>query len=163
MMTENLINTEEKNEILKKYEFIVNSYSEYMSLINRDYVYEAVNNSYCKAYGRKREDIVGKHICEIWEKDICESRIKPYLDKCFRGESARIETSFEFTKGVRKYFQVNYFPYTAKNGEITHAVVVTEDITQRKIAENALLRSEQNLREIVEQKEKYLKRIEEDL
>ena len=39
-------------EIEGKYKYIVNAYGELMTLINRDYVYELVNDSLCRAFGR---------------------------------------------------------------------------------------------------------------
>lgn len=53
-------------ESAKKYEFIVNASREFMALINKNFVYEAINESYCWAHGKKREDIVGKSVANLW-------------------------------------------------------------------------------------------------
>lgn len=38
------------SEIEKKYGFVVNAYGEFMTLINRNYKYELVNDSWCKTF-----------------------------------------------------------------------------------------------------------------
>ena len=48
----------EIREIEEKYEFIVNAHGEMMTLINRDYVYELVNDSWCRKYGERRDLIL---------------------------------------------------------------------------------------------------------
>ena len=60
---------ESPKDMLKKFEFIVNTSNEFMTLINRDYIYEAANLAYCKAHNRKHEEIVGKTVAEIWGKE----------------------------------------------------------------------------------------------
>ena len=52
-------------EMWWKYAAMTNTSSEFMSMVNKEYVYEAVNNSYCVAQGMKREDIIGKTVAEI--------------------------------------------------------------------------------------------------
>ncbi|MCK4992065.1 MAG: SpoIIE family protein phosphatase, partial [Bacteroidales bacterium] len=73
------------------------------------------------------------------------------------------EDSFVIAGGKRRYYEVTYFPYRTRGKEVTHAVGVTNDITARKEAELALKNSEQQLRELNEQKDQYLSIIDSDL
>jgi PAS domain-containing protein len=57
---------EDLREIQERYSFIVNAYGEMMTLINRSYVYELVNDSWCRTFGKSREDFIGKTVSEIW-------------------------------------------------------------------------------------------------
>jgi len=137
------------DEMRRRYEFIANNSKEFMTLINKDYIYEAANDSYCFAYGKKQENIVGKSVVEIWGKDVFNTTIKEFLDKCFTGEEANYEEWFSFSALGKRYFDVRYYPYYNKDAVVTHAVVVTHDITQRKIAEDELKKHQNHLEEMV--------------
>jgi PAS domain S-box-containing protein len=147
----------------EKYEFIVNAHGEFMSLINSKYRYEAVNDAYCIAHSKTREDFIGKSVADLWGQDVFENTIKESLDKCFQGAIVKNETSFIFAKLQYKYYDVNYYPYKNKKGEVTHVVVVTRDITEKKLAEIELIKSEQKLRESNDIKDEYLMVINSDL
>jgi len=123
----------EKSNLLKKFEFIVNTSKEFMTLISREYKYEAANKSYCDAHNRSHEDIIGKTIAEIWgkEKSII---IKGYIEECFTGREVHYESWFEFPALGLRCFEVYCYPYV-ENGVTTHMVVISRDITERKVME----------------------------
>jgi len=56
----------DQGETQERYEFIVNAHGEMMTLINRDYVYELVNDSWCRTFGKPREAFIGKTVAGIW-------------------------------------------------------------------------------------------------
>lgn len=151
------------NEIEKRYEFIVNAYGELLTLINKDYEYELVNDSYCRSFSKSREDFIGKKISEVWGSKRFEEEIKTKIDLCFTGKIFSEEDSFVVSDGERRFYAVTYYPYKEENGDITHVAVVTNDITDRKIAEIALKESEEKLRKLNDEKDRYLKVINSDL
>jgi len=69
----------------RKYEFIANTSGDFMTLINRDYEYEVVNEAYCLAHRRKREEIIGKTVADVWGGEKFKEVIKERLDRCFKG------------------------------------------------------------------------------
>jgi PAS domain S-box-containing protein len=150
-------------EIQERYEFIVNAYGELMTLINRDYVYELVNDSWCRTFGRSREDFIGKSVAQIWGSSKFKTEIKGKIDQCLKGKVFKEEDSFIIADGERRYYEVTYFPYRNSEKEITHVVGVTSDITERKMAEIALRKSRQELSELNVQKDQYLSIINSDL
>jgi PAS domain S-box-containing protein len=125
-------------ESLRRYEFIANASNEFMTLINRQYVYEAANAAYCAAHGVPREDILGKSVAEVWGRDTFTDVIKGYLDHCFAGNNVHYERWFEFGSRGRRYIAVNYYPYRGESGDVSHAVVVSHDLTERKQDEDAI-------------------------
>ncbi len=125
-------------EMWKRYEFIVNTAKESMTFVNRDYIYEAVNQSYCEAQNKKRKDIIGKTVPEVWGKDRFKENIQKYFDECFAGNEVHHEAWFNFPSSGRGCYNVSYYPYSDGRGAVTHAVVVTYDITKLKLAEEAL-------------------------
>ncbi|MFC1668935.1 diguanylate cyclase [Spirochaetota bacterium] len=118
------------NDMLKKFEFIVNTSNEFMTLINRDYEYEAANLAYCNAHNRKQKDIVGKTVAEIWGDEKSEI-IKGYIQECFAGRQVHYESWFEFPALGLRCFEVYCYPYIEK-GVTTNMVVISRDITARK-------------------------------
>lgn len=125
-------------EMWRRYEFIVNTSKEFMTLISRDYRYEAANTSYCRAQNKPREDIVGKAVFELWGTGRYQEEIKATLDGCFAGNETHFQGWMTFSELGNRYMDVTYYPYYSPAGEVTHAVVVSRDITDRKHAEEAL-------------------------
>lgn len=135
-------------EIRKKYEFIVNTTKEFMTLVNRDYVYEAVNRSYCEAQNKRQEEITCRTVAEIWGTRKFNETIKKHFDECFKGNEVHHEAWFEFSGSGWGCFEISYYPYYDIEGNVTHAVVVTHDITKRKRAEEALRFSEEKFSKV---------------
>lgn len=127
----------------RKFEFIANTSIEFMSLINKDYIYETVNQAFgCTFKNLQPEEIVGKSVKQIWGEEQFNTIIKKYLDECFKGKVVHCEEWFEFVDFGRRYFEVTYTPYKNEFEEITHAVVITRDSTNKKNMEDQLVRSE---------------------
>lgn len=133
-------------EKYQSYAFIVDTSRDFMTLINRNYVYEAANEAYCQAHQKNREDIVGKSVAEVWGAEVYEAEIKEHLDTCFGGQEAQYQSWFEFATLGQRYFDVIYYPYYGADGVVTHAVVVSRDNTHYKEVETQLTRSEQRYR-----------------
>ena len=109
------------------YEYIVNISKDFITLINRDYVYEIVNDAYCTEMGRSREEIINRGVAEIWGKEKFEKSLKRYLNQCFEGQEVHYIDTFKFGP-FEKYMHVSYYPYR-ENDEITHVAVFSHDIT----------------------------------
>lgn len=129
-----------RTEISRRYEFIVNTSKELMSLVNRNYEYEAVNDEHCRARNLERDVIIGRTIAELWDEDVFQKSIKKPLDLCFKGETTNYKAHYQHAaKGVR-YMDVTYYPYYDADQIVTHAVVVQRDITEQERAEQAIHR-----------------------
>ncbi|MCX7024956.1 MAG: EAL domain-containing protein [Spirochaetes bacterium] len=120
-----------------RYEKIINASGDFISLINRDYRYEFVNESYCREIGIPVENIMGKTVAEVWGEEKFASRLKPLLDKCFAGMEPQDIDRFRFGEGYR-YIHVSYYPYREDN-IITHVMIYSHDISAIKELESRLI------------------------
>jgi len=121
----------------RHYEQIIDASRDFITLIDRDYRYEFVNESYVKELGIKMDQILGKTVEEVWGEEKFNKRIKKRLDACFDGEEGHDIDEFKFGKSI-KYIHVVYYPYH-EDGVITHAVVFSHDVSVVKKLESKLL------------------------
>ncbi|MEK7331938.1 MAG: PAS domain-containing protein, partial [Nitrospirota bacterium] len=133
------------DEMWKRYEFIVNTSKDFLSLIDADYNYIAVNNAYCKAHNKKQKEIVDRSVSSIWGEKVFNGIIRRHLDKCFAGEEVNYHSEFEFAAIGVRIMDVTYYPYRNNKGTVTHAVVVSRDITERRRAEEQIRQQLQRL------------------
>lgn len=140
----------EETDARRRYEFIANAADQFVTVINQEHVYENVNQAYCRARKQKPSDIIGKSVAEIWGADKYETIIKSFLDQCFEGDVVSTEDWFPFADGKSRYHQITYYPYRGMSHEVTHVVVITHDITVRKIAEDELKKAHDQLEERVQ-------------
>jgi len=129
----------------RRYEFIANTSKDLLTLINRQYRFQAVNDAFCASQGKSRDEILGKTVAEIRGETSFETRIKGLLDSGFLGEEKRYEGWLNYGVLGRRYFEVNYYPFVNQVGSVTHVVVISRDETERKQAEDKLRRYYQRL------------------
>jgi signal transduction histidine kinase len=90
--------------------------------------------------------IVGKTLADVWGNDIFRGRIKENIDKCFSGATVKYEASFSVPQAGMRYFEVVFRPFPADEGEITHLLAETFDITDLKLSEKTAVQKEEEFR-----------------
>ncbi len=131
----------ENENRLRRFEFMVDASHEFMSIINREYRYEAVNAAFCASMKRSREEIIGRSVEEVWGRSRFAETIKPPIDSCLAGSPLVYRSRFQFGDEAPRYMEVSYFPFVPPGAEApSHAVVVTKDIS-------AYVRKEEELEE----------------
>ncbi len=154
---------ERERDAWRKTQFIANAADQLLTMIDRDYRYDSVNEAYCRARGQRREDLVGKTVGDVWGQKQFEAIIKPKLDSCFTGKVTSSEDWFKFDGRELRCYQVTYNPYHDDTGQVTHAVVVTHDITARKHAEAGMKKANDRLERRVEQRTEALEKANDQL
>ena len=116
---------------------LVDTSRDFITLVDREYVYEFVNASYCRELGLEQRDIVGKSVAEIWGEERFARRIKAHLDECFEGRESYDIDRFKFGDQY-KYIHVSYYPYL-EGGKVTRAMIYSHDISAVKELESRLV------------------------
>jgi signal transduction histidine kinase len=117
-----------------------------ISIINREYVYEKVNSTFCNAHQVAMDCIVGKSLGDVWGQDIFIDVIKDNLDLCFAGKTVKYEAAFSTAGSGKRFFEVVFRPIMVKEGEITHLLAETFDINDLRQSELAAIAKEKELR-----------------
>ena len=132
---------------LIRYERAIASSSSLVSIIDRDFTYQLVNDSYLRVHGRKREEIEGHSVSDIMGEDVFVSHVKRRLERCFAGETVQFERWFESRDAGRRCYAVTYCPYRERDDSISGAVVTATDITEAKEMREEIASSARRLAE----------------
>lgn len=122
------------NHNVLEYHKMINASKDGLTLINRHYCYKLCNEAFTMNKEIPCGDIIGKSISEVWGEKTFQNYIKPNLDECFQGKTVNYQLWIQFSENIRRYMDVTYWPYR-ENGEVTHVVVNSRDITDIKIVE----------------------------
>lgn len=125
---------------------IINNSRSMISIINRDYVYEKVNTTFCDAHRTVIDAIVGRSLGDIWGQETFQSAIKRNVDLCLSGETVRYEAAFDTPQFSNRYFDVVFRPLFLDKGEITHILVETFDINDLRQSRQAVIEKEEEFR-----------------
>ena len=108
-------------------------------VVGQGYRYLFANEAYAEIFGLETHQIVGRHVWDVLAAGW--SQIQPRLDKAFVGERVAYELALPQhpDRPDARFFTVFYEPRRDEAGEIT-VVVVVVNITERKRAEESLLR-----------------------
>jgi len=127
---------------------IINYSRSMISIINRDYIYEKVNSTFCREHQIVHDSIVGRSLSDVWGHDAFHNHIKNKIDLCFSGETVSYEASFNTPRLGQRYYEVVFRPLTAGNRGITHLLAETFDIHELRLTRQAALEKEEELRKI---------------
>lgn len=104
----------------------------YETMINKDYVYEFVDASYCDIMGKNRDEILNNTIASIWGDENFEKIIKQCIDRCFTGVPVEYEGWIATSGNGKRYYKIHYIPYKSEDGKTTHVISAIWDITEAK-------------------------------
>mgnify|MGYP002338702554 CR=1 FL=1 len=67
---------------------IINSIKQPASVADRNYNYTFVNQAFCDHHQKAREEIIGSPVESLTGKKCFMKQVKPYIDRCLKGEEA---------------------------------------------------------------------------
>jgi PAS domain S-box-containing protein len=126
-------------ERLHEYEKAVEGVEEMIVVVDREYRYLLANRAFLNFRKMKREQVVGRLVSEVVEKEVFDRVVKEKLDECFRGNVVKYELKFTYPDWGERDLLITYFPVEGPAG-VERAACVIRDITDRKRADAELRR-----------------------
>jgi PAS domain S-box-containing protein len=130
-------------------QLITDAIPDLISYVTREARYAFVNRAYEQWFGRPAGEIVGASTREILGEEV-HARVHPLHLRALAGEAVRSEQGLRNARGALRQLEMRYLPDRGLDGQILGVVVVGNDITERKQAEEAVRRSEEQLRLITD-------------
>jgi len=137
-------------EILGLSKRVLEASPNHISVIGTDFKYKYVNNAYTMAHDLDAKHITGMYVVDLLGKQIFETLVKPLLNKCFSGEEIHYESWFTFKKIGSRFMSVRYLPLITEKGHIDSLVVISQDNTEQKKADESLKESEEKYKALSE-------------
>ena len=122
------------NRELQNYKGIVSSTPDLIALVDGDYVFRVVNDSYLQAFSRQPQEIIDRPVAELFGEEDFERYIRPHLVEAFNGETVRYERWITFPTGGRRLCAITFHPVPDPEGHICHVAANIRDITEGKLA-----------------------------
>jgi signal transduction histidine kinase len=125
---------------------IINHSRSMITIINRDYVYEKANSTFCQTHQVVLDTILGKSLEDFWGHEIFTNAIKRNVDLCFSGKTVQYEATFFTPLSGKRHFEVVFRPLSVEPGKVTHLLAETFDIDDLKTTKLAVKEKEEELR-----------------
>ncbi|WP_135664719.1 PAS domain S-box protein [Halorhabdus rudnickae] len=119
---------------LRRYEQAVESSTNLLAAVDREYRYVLTNHRYRDLYGIDEGVPADERLADVLGSERFEA-IKPYVDRALAGESVEYETERTRPDGEQRSFHVRYFPLEDADGTIQGAVASLRDVTERRARE----------------------------
>ncbi|NER82288.1 MAG: PAS domain S-box protein [Leptolyngbya sp. SIO1D8] len=82
---------------MRRYEGIVSATPDGISLVDSNYIYRIVNQTYLDRTGQVYEEIVDHSVSDLLGEAVFISQVKPQLDRCLAGEVVQYEDWFDYS------------------------------------------------------------------
>ncbi len=107
-------------------------------LLDRDFVYQAVNPAFCQFMGKQEEELIGKTDFEVFPRDKAEIYRQSDIEVMESGKLHILERQAFSADGKEKWLQVAKAPILDPTGKSTGILVSVRDITELKKMEEQI-------------------------
>ena len=134
---------------------IIDNIPSTLALLDGSYRYLFVNRQYERRYGITAAQAVGRPLEEVIGREATE-RARPHFAHAEKGESVTFEVGYQDPSSAVRYGQLTLAPQCAEDGSMKSLLVVGNDVTALKQAEQALHDANEALEHRVQERTKEL-------
>ena len=141
-LAETKLQTSEEN-----YRLLFNNVDELLSVFDREGVCQFMNLRIAALFGGEPEDFLGKSLCDFYPK-MAATYLKRIRDSIDSGIPRYYEDEVALPQGRRWLFS-RIQPLPDAYGDCQIALIASQDITDRRLAERAMHRNEERLKALI--------------
>ncbi len=134
----------------EKYRTLIRYSSDPIFSFNPDETYRFVNEAFARPFGKTPEDIIGRTPHSLFPHDEAERRLRIVRRVFLTKERGEIEVKVVTHTGEERYYLTIADPIMDEGGTMLMVSCISKDITERKKVEDALRKSEEQNRAILE-------------
>ena len=127
---------------------IANSLPELVNYLSADGTLRYVNQTAETWYDRKREDLIGSSIADVFGPETLQ-KIEPWIKEALRGEKVRRRSEVTYPDGVTRHVEISYVPDIDEEGQVHGLVALVIDVSGRRRIEEELKASEGRLNDAI--------------
>ena len=146
----------------KQLRTITNALPVLIAYIDADQRFRFNNQTYEQWFGCSWTDIHGQHLSQVLGEQAYQS-IKPYVERALSGETATYESLVPYKNDGKRWVSATYLPDINQQGAVQGYFALIADITDRKLAEQAILHVNEALEIKVEERTTALKELNDEL
>ncbi len=144
-LTERLRAEESFQNSEAKYRNLIQHSSDPIFSFNPDETYKFVNDAFSRVFGLAPEELMGKSPHDIFPYDEAEKRLTTVRQVLQTGQKGEIEVSVTLQSGEVRIFLTMLDPVKNDQGQVLFVTCISKDITERKLAEEAVKESKLSL------------------
>ncbi|MBE0583219.1 MAG: response regulator, partial [Desulfofustis sp.] len=129
-------------ERLRHYEVMASTVDDMLAIISPNYLFLAVNDAYCAAYARSREELIGMHVRELIGDELFETTMQAKIDQALAGNLTQFEGWRIFPGSGERHIQYTYYPVFNDAEKVVGLVTKVHDNTKAKRLESQLQQSQ---------------------
>jgi PAS domain S-box-containing protein len=135
---------DEPSESEERLRFVANAVPALLAYVDRDACYLWCNETYRRWFGTSPDEIRGRHCRDVLGATAWE-QIRPFVERVLAGEEITFESRIAYKNGPVRDIRATYVPHRDAGGKVRGFVVLSNDITEIRSAEQALRNSERLL------------------
>lgn len=136
---------------LKYFNEILSATDDLLSFVDHNYHYRAVNQAYCKKFGKDAHELINQPIAALHGQMQFENTIRPGIALALKGQTNTVEVVHKNNEGEDIYIHGRHHPSFDANGQVAGVVVSARDVTELKQVQLALAVSEERLQMLYNQ------------
>jgi len=142
--------------VLEERRILLDNIQTQLWYLTDDHTYGAVNRAHAEFLGVRPEDVAFKDMYDIFPKDVVEVCRRTNVPLFASGESVRTEEWLADASGEQRLLSIMKTPKLRSDGTVEYVVASAEDVTERKRAEEELVRAKERAEEASVAKSEFL-------